>query len=43
MFEELLRELTLMQDCENPSTTYLCIGSIRLIFHDGKYVGWYRP
>ena len=23
-------------------TTYICIGRIRLIFRDGKYVGWYN-
>ena len=22
---------------------YLCLPGRRLIFHDGKYVGWYRP
>lgn len=43
MFEELFKTMTLMQDCEYPDTVYLCVGNIRLIFRDGKYIGWYKP
>ena len=27
---------------EDPSVVYFCIGRIRFIFRDGKYVGWYN-
>jgi len=33
----------LMVSCEDPSTTYLNIFDLRLIFREGKYIGWYRP
>lgn len=28
--------------CEDPSTIYICLPFIRLIFREGRYVGWYR-
>ena len=31
------------QSCEDANTKYLCLPFIRLIFREGKYVGWYRP
>lgn len=31
------------RSCEDKDTVYLCLPFIRLIFHEGKYVGWYRP
>lgn len=43
MFEELCKEMTLRQDAENPDTMWLCVAGIRIIFRDGKYVGWYKP
>jgi len=35
--------MTLITSCEDSNTTYLCLScsSIRLVFHEGKYVGWY--
>lgn len=42
MFEELCKEMTLKQDCEEPNKTLLCFCNLRLIFRDGKYVGWYK-
>lgn len=31
------------RSCENKNTVYVwCFGK-RLIFREGKYVGWYRP
>ena len=35
--------MTIMTSCEDPSTTYICLPDIRLIFRDGRYVGWYNP
>jgi hypothetical protein len=29
--------------CEDPNTVYVEFLRIRLIFREGKYVGWYRP
>ena len=29
--------------CEDPNTKYLCLFGIRLIFREGKYIGWYKP
>lgn len=31
------------RSCENPNTVYVCLPRIRLIFDEGKYVGWYHP
>lgn len=31
------------RSCENPKTIYLCLPGRRLIFFEGKYVGWYKP
>lgn len=25
------------------NTTYICLPGRRLIFREGKYIGWYRP
>jgi len=40
-----METLKLMVSCEDPSTTYLCAfgDTLRLIFRDGEYAGWYRP
>lgn len=27
---------------DDPKTVYLCLPFIRLVFREGKYVGWYR-
>lgn len=35
--------IDLIRSVEDPSTEYLCFPDIRLIFRDGKYVGWYLP
>lgn len=31
------------RSCEDANTLYLCLPCFRLIFREGKYVGWYRP
>lgn len=31
-----------IESCENPNVTYCCLPDIRLIFEDGKYIGWYQ-
>lgn len=31
-----------VQSCEDPSTVYVDLGDIRLILHEGTYVGWFR-
>lgn len=31
------------RSCENPNTVYVWFFGKRLIFRDGKYVGWYNP
>ena len=31
------------RSCEDRKTIYLCLFGKRYIFHDGKYMGWYRP
>lgn len=31
------------RSCEDPKTVYLCLFGIRLIFREGRYMGWYRP
>lgn len=28
---------------EDHDTVYLCLLGRRYIFHEGKYVGWYKP
>ncbi len=33
----------LKKSCENPSVTYLSLPGRRLIFDEGRYVGWYKP
>ncbi len=34
-------EVKLVASCEDPGTVYLELPDIRLIFRDGKYIGWY--
>lgn len=29
--------------CENPDVQYIDLPDIRLIFHEGEYVGYYKP
>ncbi len=36
-------EVKMITSCEDPSTEYLAFPDIRLIFREGKYVGWYIP
>ena len=31
------------RSCEDARTTYIDLSFIRLVFFEGKYVGWYRP
>lgn len=32
------------RSCEDKSTVYLCLlPCLRLIFREGKFVGWYNP
>lgn len=31
------------RSCADRNTIYVCLFGIRLIFREGKYVGWYRP
>lgn len=31
------------RSCEHSNRKYLCLPFIRLIFENGKYIGWYRP
>lgn len=31
------------RSCEDPKTLYICLPRRRLIFHEGRYVGWYIP
>lgn len=31
------------RSCEDPNRIYICLPGVRLIFQDGKYVGWYNP
>lgn len=33
----------LKRSCENPDVTYLCLPGRRLIFEEGRYIGWYKP
>ena len=35
--------MNVMTSCEDPSTVYLCFPDIRIIYRDGRYVGWYVP
>ena len=30
------------RSCEDRNKVYVSLGAIRLVFEDGKYVGWYR-
>lgn len=35
-----------IQSCENPNTYYVTLPympSVRFVFKDGVYMGWYRP
>lgn len=34
---------TVEVSCEDPNTTHVNLGEIRLIFKEGRYFGWYRP
>ena len=43
MFIPKFDNATLIPSAEDPNKTYLEVGSIRYIFEDGVYVGWYRP
>ncbi len=41
---EFLRTLFPVKvSCEDPSVEYVCLPGRRLIYRDGKYVGWYNP
>ena len=40
---ENLKNATLIPSVEDPNKMYLCIGDIRHVFEEGKYVGWYHP
>lgn len=31
------------RSCEDPNTVYICFFGKRLIFREGKYVGFYSP
>lgn len=31
------------RSCEDPSTLYVPLFGRRLIFREGRYVGWYNP
>lgn len=31
------------RSCEDEDTLYICLFGFRLIFNEGKYVGWYKP
>lgn len=31
------------RSCEDPNKLYVCLFGVRLVFDEGKYVGWYRP
>lgn len=31
------------RSCEDKNTIYVCLFGRRLIFRNGKYVGWYKP
>lgn len=35
--------MKVMTNCEDPNTVYVEFLRIRLIFREGKYVGWYKP
>ena len=35
--------MKVITSCEDPSTVYLDFPDVRLIFREGKYVGWYGP
>lgn len=33
----------LKRSATNPTVMYLCLPGRRLIFHEGRYIGWYNP
>lgn len=33
----------LKRSATNPTVMYLCLSGRRLIFHEGRYIGWYKP
>ena len=35
--------MKVITSCEDPNIMYIEFPDIRLIFRDGKYVGWYLP
>lgn len=35
--------MNVITSCEDSNTVYLDFPDIRLIFREGKYVGWYLP
>lgn len=35
--------MNVIVSCEDPSTVYIDFPDVRLVFRDGKYVGWYLP
>lgn len=42
MINFLLKNAVLIQSSEDLDTFYLQRGVKRYIFHEGKYIGWYR-
>lgn len=38
----MLKKLTLERAADDDVTTYLNVGRFRLIFKNGKYMGWYN-
>ena len=43
MLNFLLKNVCLMQSVEDNHIFYLCKGTKRYVFNNGKYCGWYRP
>ena len=37
----MLKKLTVERAADDEVTTYLNVGRFRLIFREGKYIGWY--
>lgn len=43
IIHKLLKGATVVKSDTNPDDFCVNVGNIRLIFQDGKYVGWHKP
>lgn len=33
----------IQRSCADDRTLYVCLPGVRLLFYEGRYVGWYKP